>query len=309
MEFMMKNVLLTSIGILAAASSAMGGEVTATKRSPIMTPIENAYGTIEVRQISKSDKAADGTRSNRVSSYRLVPRLGTTVFNDRLNLYAQFPVENVVKTSTITKTKSDYAAIFSAVQAEHYSITPFVKGLLPSDQNRFDAVLAVTFDLASSVDTGIGALSFHGALEPEMATGTKSKDDVDAKVISNGQYSLAEDGAPATQKVTPQEPTPTMEYAAGASFTPSIAPKLSLTVDLYVDREFAAAYVVREDDEGSRQEKTGYKITNTSLTDIVLAYKADSLTTIQSLSRIRQDGVMATAPRIEQRLSLIHKMF
>ena len=309
MEFMMKKVLLASFGILAAASSAMGEQVTASKRSPIMTPIENVYGTIEVRQTSKSEKAADGTRSNRVSSYRLVPRLGTKAFNDRLNLYANFPVQNVVKTSNVVKVRSDYAAIFAAVAADNYSITPYVNGLLPNNDDRFDAMLAVTFDLAASVETGIGALGFHGAIEPEMATGTQSKA-VDAQRMSNGQLSLAEDGSANTKKVSAQEPTPTMEYVAGVSFTPSSAPKFSLTADVYVDREYAAAYVVREDDTGaSRQEKTGYNITNKSLTDIILAYKADKLTTIQSLSRIRQDGVIATAPRIEQRLSLIHKMF
>ncbi len=305
----MKKVLLAGFGIVAAASSAMGEQVTATKRSPIMTPIENVYGRVEVRQTSLSDRTADhSSRSNRVASYSLVPRLGTKAFNNRLNLYVESPLKSVIHTSTFAQTQPAYVGTFAALEAEHFSITPYVQGGLPHKEARLSSLLAVNFDASSSIETGMGALSFHGGIEPELSTGTKVTK-VKANVMSNGALALAEDGSVQTKEVAPQEPTPIMEYSAGVSFTPSIAPKFSLGVNTYVDREFAPVYVVMEDEAGSRQEKTGYAITDASLSDIVLAYKADSLTTIQSLTRIRQNGVLASVPSIEQRLSLIVKLF
>jgi alkyl hydroperoxide reductase subunit F len=66
---------------------------------------------------------------------------------------------------------------------------------------------------------------------------------------------------------------------------------------------------------GDQVEKTGYAISDVTTTDFVVAYKADDLTTIQSLTRVRHDGFYAESkpygalPQIEQRLSLIQKLF
>jgi hypothetical protein len=74
---------------------------------------------------------------------------------------------------------------------------------------------------------------------------------------------------------------------------------------------------MRADETGEHVEKTGYSIGERTLTDVVVTYKADSLTSIQSLTRLRHDGFYAAnkshdparMPQIEQRLSLIHKLF
>ncbi len=69
------SVLL--VGTAICAVSAQAAEVTVTKKAAIMTPIENMYGRVEVRQTSMRWMNADGKVDNDVTSYRLIPRLGT----------------------------------------------------------------------------------------------------------------------------------------------------------------------------------------------------------------------------------------
>jgi hypothetical protein len=304
----MKKVLLAGFGLIAVAGSAMGEGVTATKKSPVMTPIENLYGRLEVRQTSKSDVDRTNKRQNRVSAYTLVPRIGTKAYSNRLDAYVEPRLVSSAQSSTFEQGKSFYQATFAALEGDHFTITPYVNGYLPYKNERLSSTLNLNFDAASSVDTGFGLLTFHAAIEPELATGTKVTK-VDANVTSNGALSLDDTGAPKTKSVAPQEPTSTLEYVAGFAFVPSMAPKFSIGADTYVDREFAPVYEVREDAAGSHQEKTGYSISDKTTTDIVVVYKADSLTSIQSLTRVRQDGVLAKVPAIEQRLSLIQKLF
>jgi hypothetical protein len=312
----MKKLLVLGFGIMGAAAAANGEEVSATKKAAIMTPIENLYGRIEARQTSMQWESATEGKKRGVTSYKLVPRIGTKAFNNRLDVYVETPIANEARTSNYKQSVSNYQTTFAAYAGNVFSVTPYAQGYLPHNGSDFSSDLAVNTDAAKTFDLTIGKLSIHGGLEPQVSTGTEPTQG-EAIVRKNGALSLKDDGSPEKQSIAQREPTTTLEYIAGFSFTPSFAPKLSLATDAYFDRSYIPTYELRSDETGEHVEKTGYAINDKTLTDVVLTYKADALTSIQSLTRLRHDGFYAAnkphesprMPQIEQRLSLIHNLF
>jgi hypothetical protein len=310
-----KSFLL--VGAAVGAFSAQAAEVTATKKAAIMTPIENMYGRVEVRQTSMRWKNADGKVDNDVTSYRLIPRLGTTAFNDRLDVYVEVPVTSESRTSMYTQSPTVYQATFAALSLEKFSITPYVQGYLPHNGSDFVSDAAVNFTAATTYDSVLGSVDLRAGVEPHVSSGTEpTKSDV--RIRRNGALTLGQDGNPETRSVDHQEPTTMMEYLLGFTFTPHVAKKLSLSVDTFIDREYAPVYEIRDTDGVQTVEKTGYSIGDATTTDFVLNYAADSLTSVQSLTRVRNDGWYAAGvrssdgsrmPQIEQRISLVQKLF
>ncbi len=310
-----KSILL--VGTAVGAVSAQAAEVTATKKAAIMTPIENMYGRVEVRQTSMRWLNADGKVDNDVTSYRLVPRLGTTAFNDRLDVYVEIPVTSETRSSMYSQSPTVYQATFAALSGNVFSITPYVQGYLPYDGSDFSSDAAVNFTAATTYDSVLGALDLRAGIEPHVSSGTEPTTS-DVRIRRNGALALGQDGSPETRTVDHKEPTTMMEYLLGFTFTPHVAKKLSLSVDTFIDREYAPVYEIRESDGAQALEKTGYKVGDATTTDVVLNYAADSLTSVQSLTRLRNDGWYAAGvrsadgsrmPQIEQRISLIHKLF
>jgi len=303
---------------IVCSGLGLGAEVTATnKKAAIMTPIENMYGRVEVRQTSMRWKNAAGKIENGVTSYRLVPRLGTKAFNDRLDVYVEVPVTNEARTSNYTQSPSVYQATFAALAGDLFSITPYVQGYLPHNGSDFTSDAAVNFTAASSKESVLGTLDFRVGLEPHVASGTEPTRS-DVGIRRNGSLSLDQEGKPETRNINNREPTTMVEYLVGVTFTPKATPKLSLSVDTFIDREFAPVYEVKDNNGSESVEKTGYKIGDATTTDFVLTYAADSLTSVQSLTRVRNDGWYAAGvsssegsrlPQVEQRLSLVHKLF
>lgn len=314
------HLLLKSVSGTAAlisAFSVQAAEVTATKKAAIMTPIENMYGRVEMRQTSMRWKNADGKIDNDVTSYRLIPRLGTTAFNDRLDVYVEVPVTSKTRSSMYSQSPTVYQATFAALSGDVFSITPYVQGYLPYNDSDFSSDAAVNFTAATTYDSVLGAFDLRAGVEPHVSSGTEpTKSDVGIR--RNGALALGQDGSPEKKTVDHQEPTTMMEYLLGFTFTPHAAKKLSLSVDTFIDREYAPVYEIRESDGVQSLEKTGYKVGDATTTDVVLNYAADSLTSVQSLTRLRNDGWYAAGvrsadgsrmPQIEQRISLIHKLF
>lgn len=310
--------MILAISTLTGAAVSTAAEVTATnKKAAIMTPIENMYGRIEVRQTSMRWKNADGKIENGVTSYRLVPRLGTTAFNDRLDMYVEVPITNEARTSMYSQSPSVYQATFAALSGDVFSITPYMQGYLPYNGSDFSSDLAVNFTAATSLESSFASIDLRAGFEPHVASGTEPTRS-DVGIRRNGSLSLDQDGSPETRTVDHREPTTMVEYLVGFTVTPKIAPKLSLSVDTFIDREFAPVYEVKDSDGSESVEKTGYKIGDATTTDFVLNYAADKLTSVQSLTRVRNDGWYAAGvagsggsrmPQVEQRISLIHKLF
>ena len=282
-----------------------------------MTPIENMYGRVEIRQTSMRWKNENGKTDNGVTSYRLVPRLGTTAFNDRLDVYVEVPITNEARTSMYSQSASNYQATFAALSGEVFSITPYVQGYLPYNGSDFSSDAAVNFTAATSLETVFATVDLRAGVEPHVASGTEPTRS-EVGIRRNGALSLDQEGKPEMRSLDNREPTTMVEYLAGFTITPKAAPKLSLSVDTFIDREFAPVYEVRENNGSESVEKTGYKIGDATTTDLVLTYAADKLTSVQSLTRVRNDGWYAAGvvgsdgsrmPQVEQRLSLIHKLF
>ena len=310
----MKKLLLTGFGLMAAASAAMGEEVQATKKAAIMTPIENLYGRIEARQTSLEWSQSDGQVQRNVTAYSLRPRLGTKMFKNRLDTYVETPIAIQSRTSNFSQGQSLWVMQYAALESQNFYITPYTESMLANQSKPFTTKAALNFDANASVRIIGGEFSFHGGIEPQMAIGTReSKTSLVAR--EEGKiYSLVseKDGKfEATQK----EPTSTLEYIGGIGFKPNFAPKFSLTADVYFDRTYNPTYKAVVDDNGERLEKTGYAISDATTTDVILNYAADRLTSVQSRTLIFNDGLYASAPkgqgspRIQQRLSLIHKLF
>jgi hypothetical protein len=308
----MKKVIV--VGLMAAAGSAMGQEVQSTKRAAILTPIENLYGSVEARQTSMRWEDQDGEIQTGVSNYKLIPRLGTKAFKDRLNFFVESRIVSQARTSNYQQAQSYYETTFAAYSGDVLSVTPYSYGYFAFKDKPMTNLLAVNVDASKSLDLVGGKLTIHGGMEPEVSTSTKA-DTTDAPVVSRDGTALVEDGKPKTKSIDNREPTTTLEYIAGIKFVPSIAPKLSLSADGYFDRSYVPTYEIKSDETGDRVEKTGYAIADVTTTDFLVAYKADALTTVQSLTRVRHDGFYAerkpygALPYIEQRLSLIHKLF
>jgi hypothetical protein len=314
---MLVRLVTLSISTVFTGVSLAADIKATTKKAAIMTPIENLYGRIEARQTSMQWKSASGKSESGVTSYRLVPRLGTKAFNDRLDAYVEVPVTNEARTSMYSQSPSVYQATFAAVSGDVFSVTPYVQGYLPYDGIDFSSDAAVNVTVANSVESRLGTLDLRAGVEPHVFTGTEPTRS-DVGIRRNGSLSLNRDGRPETTTIENQEPTTMVEYLLGFTFTPKATPKLSLAVDAFIDREFAPAYEVQSNDTGESVEKTGYKISDATTTDFVLTYAADSLTSLQSLTRVRNDGWYAAGvrgadgermPQIEQRISLIYKLF
>ena len=312
----MKKVLLTGLAVLSAPAAVMAEDVSATKKAAIMTPIENFYGRIEARQTSMQWQNADGEIERGVASYRLVPRLGTKAFKDRLDAWVETPIVSQARSSNYEQKVSNYQATFAAYSNGPFSVTPYAQGYLPHNGSDFTSDLAINTDVSREFAIIGGKLTLHGGIEPQVSTGTEATSS-DAKIVRNGAYSLDEDGKAQTTSVAQREPTTTLEYIAGVAYAPSFAPKLSIVADAYFDRISTPQYEMRSDDTGDHLEKTGYETSYKTLTDIVVAYKADKETTVQSLTRIRHNGFYEDAanyaatrlPQVEQRVSLIYKLF
>lgn len=309
----MKKVLLAGFGLMTAASAAMGEEVQATKKAAILTPIENLYGRVELRQTSQEWSAEDRSVQRSVASYQLRPRVGTKMFNNRLDTFAEVAFTNSARTSNFKQGQGYWYAEFAALQGDTFNITPYQESFLPYEGKAFETKLAVTLDAKTAgLNLGVGELTLHGGLEPQMGIGTREK--TTSNVNRNREKLTLSEGA-AAPEVKQQEPDFTLEYIGGIAFKPSFAPKFNLTADVYFDRNYKPVYDEVVDAEGQRLEKAGYAHEDKTLTDVILDYKADSLTTIRSRTMINHDGLFASAnkpqsePRIQQRLSLIHKLF
>ena len=311
------RVLSVSLSLVALARAANGEEVNATKKAAIMTPIENLYGRVEARQTSMRWKNESGDLQSGVTSYRLIPRLGTTAYNGRFDVYVETPISNEARTSAYSQSTSAYQATFAALQGDMFTIMPFVQGYLPHNGSDFSSDAAVNFDLGKTLELNIGKITFHGSFEPHMASGTEPSRS-EAPMLTNGSYALGDNGSPKTKTVDHQEPTTALDYIVGFAYTPAAAPKLSLCVDAFFDRMYTPTYKVNGDGESERMEKTGYSITDSTTTDIVVTYAADKLTSIQSLTRLRHGGLYTNGiaygsegrvPQVEQRLSLVQKLF
>ena len=275
------------------------------------------YGRVELRQTSMRWKNSEGQIENGVSSYRLVPRLGTTAFNDRLDVYVEVPITNEARTSMYSQSASTYQATFAALSGDVFSVTPYVQGYLPHNGSDFTSDAAVNLTAAKSVDLALGTLDLRLGFEPHVASGTQPTRS-DVGIRRNGSLSLDQEGNPETKTIDNREPTTMVEYLVGFTLTPKATPKLSLSVDAFIDREFAPVYEVKDTNGSESVKKTGYKIGDATTTDFVLTYAADKLTSVQSLTRVRNDGWYASGvassdgsrmPQVEQRLSLIHKLF
>lgn len=308
------SLVLVSMGF---AGQSMAAEVTATKKAAIMTPIENMYGRVELRQTSMRWKNDNNSVESGVTSYRLVPRLGTKAFDDRLDVYVEVPITNEARTSSYTQSPSVYQATFAAVSGDVFSVTPYVQGYLPYNGSDFQSDAAVNVSVGTSYESVLGTLELRAGLEPHVSSGTEPTRS-DVRIRRNGSLSLNVDGSPESREIENREPTTMMEYLLGFTLTPKATPKLSLSVDTFIDREFAPVYEVRDLEGRESVEKTGYKIGDATTTDVVLNYEADKLTSIQSLTRFRNDGWYAAGvksseggrvPQVEQRISLVHKLF
>ena len=312
----MKKVIVASL--MLAAGSAKGEEVQATKRAPLMTPVENLYGHVEARQTSLRWENEGGEKQTGVASYKLIPRIGTKAYSKRLDLWVESPIVSQARTSNYQQGRSNYQVTFAAYQGDILSVTPYSAGYLPYQGARLESDFAVTVDASKSLNLSGGKFTLHGGIEPQVSTGTQAAKS-DAPVVSREGTALTEDGKAKSRNVENQEPTTTLEYIAGVAFVPSFAPKVSFSADAFFDRKYKPTYEVKSDETGDHTEKTGYVVKDTTLTDIVVAYKADDLTTIQSLTRILNDGLYARGKnydaedgrvqQVEQRLSLIHKLF
>jgi hypothetical protein len=312
----MKKFLMIGLAALSVPATVMAEDVSATKKAAILTPIENLYGRVEARQTSMQWENSQKKIERGVASYRLVPRLGTKAFKDRLDVFVETPITNKARTSSYEQSRSFYQATFAAYSNGPFSVTPYSQGYLPFKGAGVESVIALNTDVSGSFEIIGGKLTLHGGIEPQINTGSKPATS-EAAVVKNGALSLDENGNAQTQTIENREPGTTLEYIAGFSFTPSFAPKLSLTTDAYFDRVSTPTYELRSDETGDHVEKTGYDVNHKTLTDVVVAYKADKETTIQSLTRIRHVGFYEDAqnysasrvPQIEQRISLIQKLF
>lgn len=311
----MKKVLLAGLSFLAVTTVSFAEEVTSSKKAAIMTPIENMYGRVETRQTSLEWSQADGKVQRQVTAYSLRPRLGTKLFNNRLDTYVETPVSNTARTSNFDQKQSVWVSTFNALETSNFTITPYHESYLAHHNTPFTTKLAVNLDAFTSLKTSAGEFTVHGGLEPNINTGTRET--MTSRINRDPGKTFAtlttKDDGKAEMKQ--QEPDSTLEYIGGVAYTPSFAPKFKLSTDVYFDRVFHPVYNAVADENGERIEKAGYAYDDTTLTDVIFSYQADSLTTIQNRTMINHNGFYASnakgkdTPRIQNRLSLIYKLF
>lgn len=311
----MKKVLLAGLGFMAATTVSFAEEVKSTKKAAILTPIENAYGRVEARQTSLEWGQADGKVQRQVATYSLRPRLGTKMFNNRLDTYVETPVSNETRTSNFSQKQSVWVSTFTALDTGNFTITPYHESYLAHQDKPFTTKLAVNFDASTSLKTAVGEFTVHGGLEPFINTGTRETMTSRINREPGKTYSTLAPKEDGTIEVKQQEPDSVIEYIGGVAYTPSFAPKFKLSTDVYFDRLYHPVYNAVSDENGERLEKGGYAYEDSTMTDVILSYQADSLTTIQNRTMIFHDGLYAAnfkgkdTPRIQNRLSLIYKLF
>lgn len=311
----MKKVLLAGLGFMAAASVAMAEDVKSTKKAAILTPIENLYGRVETRQTSLEWLDSNGESVNQVIGYSLRPRLGTKLFNNRLDTYVETPITNSKNTSNFSQGQSVWVSTFTALDKPNFSITPYHESLLAFRDKPFSTKVAVNFDAFTTLKTGAGELTVHGGIEPFLNTGTRETMTNRVNREPGKSYSLVTTKEDGSAEIKQQEPDTTLEYIAGVAYVPSFAPKFRLSTDVYFDRLYHPVYNAVSDEKGERIEKSGYAYEDSTMTDVILSYQADSLTTIQNRTLIFHNGLYAAnykgkdTPRIQNRLSLIYKLF
>jgi hypothetical protein len=299
----------------AVKSCAHTEEVKSTKKAAIMTPIENLYGRVEARQTSLEWSQADGQVQRQVAAYSLRPRLGTKMFNGRLDTYVETPVSSAARTSNFEQKQSVWVSTFNALETDHISITPYHESMLPHQNSPFSTTVALNVDAFTSLKTTMGEFTVHAGIEPKFTTGTRETMTNRVNREPGKIYSTLAPKKDGTTEIKQQEPDTAIEYIGGVAFVPSFAPKFRLSTDVYFDRLFHPVYNATSDQNGERLEKAGYAYEDSTLTDVVLSYKADSLTTIQNRTLIFHDGLYAanykgkSTPRIQNRLSLIYKLF
>ncbi len=311
----MKKMLLAGLGCVAVTTASFGGDVTSAKKAAIMTPIENLYGRVEMRQTSLEWSQADGAVQREVTAYSLRPRLGTKMFKNRLDTFLETPVASSARTSNFDQRQSIWVSTFNALETDHISITPYQESLLAFHDSPFTTKVAVNVDAFTTVKTSIGDVTIHGGLEPNFNTGTRQTltNRVNREPGKNyASLTTKDDG---TSEIKQQEPDTTLEYFGGIAYTPSFAPKFRLATDVYFDRLYHPVYNAVSNENGEYIEKAGYAYEDSTLTDIVLSYQADSLTTIQNRTMVFHDGLYAAnykgknTPRIQNRLSIVYKLF
>jgi hypothetical protein len=310
----MRLFLATGLGVLAATTTAMAAEVTSTKKAAVMTPIENLYGRVELRQTSL-EWGENGDVQRGVTLYSLRPRLGTKLFNNRLDTFIEVPVASDARSSNFLQRQTYWLTTFNALETSNFSITPYNESFLAHEDKPFTTKLAVTLDAFTTIKTTAGDVRLHGGLEPFMETGTRATMTNRINREPGKTYSLVTTTEDGSAEAAQREPSTALEYMVGVSYVPSFAPKFSLSTDVYFDRIYRPVYDAVSDESGERLEKTGYAVEDTTFTDVILAYNADSLTTIQNRLMIYHDGLYAAntkgkaTPRIQNRLSLIYKLF
>jgi hypothetical protein len=310
----MRKGLLAGLGFMFLATGAMAEDVKSTKKAAILTPLENMYGRVEARHTSLEWLDADKNSANQVTGYSLHPRLGTKMFNNRLDTYVETPLSSSARSSNFSQKQSVWVSTFNAFESEHFTVIPYHESKLAHENNPFSTIVALNLDAFTSLKSSIGEFTVHGGLEPRFNTGTRETMTSRVNRDPGKTYSLVTKKDDGSAEVKQQEPDSTLEYIAGVAYVP-FAPKFRLSTDTYFDRVYHPVYNAVSDEKGERLEKSGYALEDSTMTDVILSYQADSLTTIQNRTLVFHEGLYAAnykgkaTPRIQNRLSLIYKLF
>jgi hypothetical protein len=237
------------------------------------------------------------------------------MFNNRLDTYVETPVSNSARSSNFEQKQSVWSSTFAALETKNFTITPYHESFLAYHGTPFTTKVALNMDAVTSLKTSAGEFTVHGGLEPVFNTGTRETMTGRINREPGKSYAALTTKEDGSAEIKQQEPDTTLEYIAGVAYVPSFAPKFKLSTDVYFDRVYHPVYNALSDENGERVEKAGYAYEDSTLTDVILTYQADSLTSIQNRTMISHTGFYAAntkgkeTPRIQNRLSLIYKLF
>ena len=315
---------IVGFAIIAATSvAAYGEEVKTSKVAALNTAIDNLYGSVSIRQASY--EAPTEKRDEKRTLLSVRPRLGTKLFDGKVDAFFEAPLWHASNTAHFEQRYILPEVDVTLLDDDYATIMPYFDAVMPKGGEILSSNIHAYLELHAKINgTPAGDLTPFVAVEPAMNFHDKAQTTtVDESSSSKNSGGLAltdttDNSGNRTRTTNQQEPGTQVQYSAGVNYVPSVVKKLTVTAQALFTREYNPRYAIVEQSNGeTKEEKTGYDTTDTTMNNLILSYKADDKVTVSNDFRYRLNGFYAETAhadiggyqRIENRLVLTYKLF
>jgi hypothetical protein len=288
-RIMRKLLKVSSLIVLAVAGvSANAEEIKAVKKSAGQQVSDNLYGNVEARmQTLQFNDAAGNTQGSR--DFVLRPKLGTKIFNEKLDLNLTMPIVNKQKSAKTEKARAEVEGTLSMYSSDRMDIELYTFNYLQNNESPYDGYANLDVTFKRSFDRlALGVVDASVLLEAESNLTTKSMPSTVSRRERTDGLALAAD-----EKTNPPEQKETnkaLTVYPTVAVSPSVVPGVKLALGSIFTNTYKPVYkeVINESGESAIQSD-GYDVSRSTQVRYTVTYKISDAVSVYN--QLRQNFV------------------